>query len=393
MTIDYDEIGVHAPSTKVDANPDDIELLIKETRKRARHRRFAMIVVAIFLASTVTTLVVALSSPTTSRIVSSGSHVSKVSSLAAGPFAPLNLAGPLAVSPNGMLYVVDVADHRVLERLSDGRFRVVAGDGRSGFSGDGGPAYRAELSNVTDLAFGPQDNLYIADGGRVRVVGKQGTIRTIAGNGLSRGAVTSGTSAISAALGSSLYINVGPTGQLIISTGTQLLRMTAKGTLATIRAVVTSGPLKGPLNRNLGPVTIDRRGNLYISGFNGWSIWRIRPNGTATFVGSARQNGGNYAVLARSDDGAVYDEDGSVIDRINGELLSKTYSFTRSLRGQYFWLTNFALGPHGVMYADDVWGGVGFEAHQQLVSVTDNRVSLLWQEKKSEKVGCAISCS
>ena len=393
MMIDHDEIGVHVPPTKVDLNPRDIESLIKEARRRVRHRRIAMIVVAIFVASTVTTLVVALRSPTTSRTVPSGSHVSKVSSLAAGPFGSLNLAGSLAVSPNGKLYVVDVADHRVLERLADGRFRIVAGDGRSGFSGDGGPAYRAELSNVTDLAFGPQDNLYIADGGRVRVVGKQGIIRTIAGTGQSRGAVANGTPAISAALGSSFYITVGPTGQLIISTGTQLLRMTATGTLATIRAAVTSGPLKGPLNRNLGPVTIDNRGDLYVSGFNGWSIWRIRPNGTATYVGSARQNGGNYAVLARSDDGAVYDEDGSVINRIHGDHLSKTYSFTTSLRGQYFWLTNFALGPHGVMYADDVWGGVGFETHQQLVSVSDNRVRLLWQENKSEKVGCVTSCS
>jgi hypothetical protein len=393
MTIGHDETGVRVPPAKVDATPDAIELLIKEARDRARHRRIAEIVAAIVVASSVIALVVALRDSTTSPTAPSGSHVLKVSGLAEGPIASLKLAGPLTVSPNGTLYVVDVAEHRVLERLLDGRFRVVAGDGRSGYSGDGGPAYRAELSNVTDLAFGPQNDLYIADGGRVRVVGEHGIIRTIAGNGMSQSVIANGTPAISAALGSSLYIAISPTGHLIISTGTPLLRVTAIGSLETIRAVVTSGPLKGPLDRNLGPVTIDNRGDLYVSGFNGWSLWRIRPNGIATFVGSARQNGGNYAVLVRSDDGVVYDENGSVINLIRGDHLSKQYSFTTSLRGQYFWLTNFALGPHGVAYADDIWGGVGFEAHQQLVALRHNRVSVLWQESGSEHVSCVTSCS
>jgi hypothetical protein len=41
-----------------------------------------------------------------------------------GPFATLHVAGPLAVAPDGALYVADMAADRVLVRLPDERFRV-----------------------------------------------------------------------------------------------------------------------------------------------------------------------------------------------------------------------------------------------------------------------------
>jgi hypothetical protein len=393
VTIGHDEIGGHVEPTKVDVLPGDIEVLIEEARRRARHRRIAMLVVTIVVVSLLTSVVAAVRDPATLRAVSSGSSEPGAPGLATGPNVSLELAGPLAVSPNGVLYVFDVARHQVLERLSDGQFRVVAGDGRNGFAGDGGPAERAELSNVTDLAFSALGDLIVADGGRVREVDQHGVIRTIAGTGNSRGAVANGTPALSAGLGSSLYVTVSQSNQLYISTGSQLLRMTATGTLATVRADVASGPLKGPLDRNLGPIAVDNRGNLYVSGFNGWSIWRVRPNGAATYVGYQRQNGGNYAALVQGNGGTVFDEDGSTINQVQGSRLSAWYSFTAPVRGQYFWLTNFAVGPHGVIYADDVWGGVGFEAHQQLVAVRSGQVRLLWQESRSEKVKCVDSCS
>src|SRR5579864_5081895 len=146
-----------------------------------------------------------------------------------GHVVKLRLAGPLAVAPDGALYVADVARDRVLVRLPDGRFRVVAGNGRIGFSGDGGPALRAALSDVSDLTFAPNGTLYIADSGRVRVVGRDGIIRTIVGDGLSMRPISNGTPALSAPLGSAqslrqsiakgasqLSIALSPRGQLYI---------------------------------------------------------------------------------------------------------------------------------------------------------------------------------
>ncbi|MGA3221992.1 MAG: serine/threonine protein kinase, partial [Acidimicrobiales bacterium] len=103
--------------------------------------------------------------------------------MAAGPTATLEVAGAFAVSPTGSLYVVDEARHEVLVRLGDGQFRAVAGDGRDGFAGDGGLATRAALSDISDIAFAPDGDLYIADGARVRAVGQDRMIRAVAGDG------------------------------------------------------------------------------------------------------------------------------------------------------------------------------------------------------------------
>lgn len=185
-----------------------------------------------------------------------------------GPAVALGLAGPLAVGSDGALYVADVARDRVLVRVPGGRFRVVVGDGRVGFAGDGGPAVHAELSVVSDLVFGPDGALYIADGGRVRVVSRDGVIRTIAGDGRVPRMLTlkgegrvpqliaNGTPALSAALGTPrsiarsgtpLSIASSPSGQLYISTGSQILRLTTAGRLDTVRIIVKSGPLNSAL--------------------------------------------------------------------------------------------------------------------------------------------------
>jgi len=252
-----------------------------------------------------------------------------------------------------------------------------------GFSGDGGPAVEAELSGGSDLTFSPASALYIADGGRVRVIGRNGAINTIAGDGRASKAVANGTPALSAALGSThsiavsgegLSIAFSPRGQLYISTGSQVLGLTAAGTLATVRAVATSGPVRGNLN-GFGPIAIDAHGNIDVAGlFTGWSIWQIAPNGVARKVGFARQTGGDYATLERGPNGAVYGESESTILRIESHRLVPTFEFGFPL------LIHFAFGAHGIVYADDYPGGTAFEAHQRLVSVRNSHVSLLWQE-------------
>jgi hypothetical protein len=312
--------------------------------------------------------------------------------LPTGALATLNVAGPLAVGPTGALYVTDVARDRILVRLPDGRFRVVAGTGKPGFSGDGGPAVDAELSRVSDLAFSASGSLYIADAGRVRVIGRNGVIGTIAGDGRQSPMVDSGTPALSSDLGSvhsiavsgtGLSIAFSSSGQLYISTGAQVLRLSGTGALATVRAVVASGSVRGSLN-GFGPVAIDRHGNIDVAGaFTGWSIWQIDPSGVAHEVGFARRSGGAYATLERGPSGAVYGEDESTIVRVEGRKLVPEFVFDSPVGGESFPLTYFAFGPHGTIYADDYPGGTAFEAHQQLVSVRNSRVSSLWHEKNA----------
>jgi hypothetical protein len=283
----------------------------------------------------------------------------------------------------------------VLVRLPDGRFRVVAGDGRAGFAGDGGPAVHAELAAISDLAFAPDGTLYIADGGHVRLVRRDGIIRTIAGSG--RGspfqAVANGTPALAAPLGPArslvgrgdpLSLAVSPSGKLYISTGSQILRLGAAGELDTVRDVMASGPYAGRPLGGFGPIAVDRDGNVDVAGVNGWAIWRISPDGSARQIGSAagaRRSGGDYSVLERGSGGAVFGEDGPAILRVDRNRLATVFTFgNRRVNGEYFWLTYFAFGPGGTIYADEIPGGSAFETQQQLVSVRDSHVSLLWQQ-------------
>src|SRR5437868_5718608 len=65
---------------------------------------------------------------------------------------------------------------------------TIAGTGVGGFSGDGGPATNAQLGIVDTLAADSAGNIYFLDysgGTRLRKIGTDGIIRTIAGNGSS----------------------------------------------------------------------------------------------------------------------------------------------------------------------------------------------------------------
>lgn len=63
--------------------------------------------------------------------------------------------------------------------------KTVAGCGTPGFSGDGGPAEKAELNNPYGLTIGPEGSLFICDMGnhRIRKIDSHGTITTVAGSG------------------------------------------------------------------------------------------------------------------------------------------------------------------------------------------------------------------
>src|SRR5687768_9143482 len=81
------------------------------------------------------------------------------------------------------------------------RIETVAGTGKAGFSGDGGPALQAELNNPYGLVVGPGGALFVCDMGnhRIRKIDKKGIITTVAGNGV-KGWSGDGGPALAAAL-------------------------------------------------------------------------------------------------------------------------------------------------------------------------------------------------
>lgn len=85
------------------------------------------------------------------------------------------------------MYFSDVLNHRIRKVATTGIISTIAGIGISGFSGDGGPATNAQLSDVMGLCFDTSGNLFLADyndNNRIRKIDISGIITTVAGNGV-----------------------------------------------------------------------------------------------------------------------------------------------------------------------------------------------------------------
>ena len=97
------------------------------------------------------------------------------------------LSSPLGLTLDnqGNLYIADSQNHRVRKLAPNGVITTVAGTGAIGFTGDGGQATAAQLYQPEDVAVDNAGNLYIADtnNNRVRRVAPNGVISTIAGGG------------------------------------------------------------------------------------------------------------------------------------------------------------------------------------------------------------------
>ncbi|MFN0084883.1 MAG: hypothetical protein ACKVX9_05805 [Blastocatellia bacterium] len=88
--------------------------------------------------------------------------------------------------PDGALYVCDTNNHAIRRIAADGTISTIAGTGKRGYSGDGGPATRAELNEPYEVRFDRRGDLYFVE--RLnhairRVDRRTRVITTIAGTG------------------------------------------------------------------------------------------------------------------------------------------------------------------------------------------------------------------
>ena len=102
------------------------------------------------------------------RLAGTGRHGSSGDG---GPATSPQLAWPagLAVDTLGNVYIAENGSHRIRRVSRDGSITTVAGTGTAGDSGDGGPAINAQLNYPVGVAVDTSGNLYIADTGNNRV--------------------------------------------------------------------------------------------------------------------------------------------------------------------------------------------------------------------------------
>ena len=200
-----------------------------------------------------------------------------------GPAIKANFKTPagLAFDPEGNLYIADRENHRVRKIDTSGNISTFAGIGKAGFSGDGGPAVRAKLNLPSGLATDKKGNLFISDrsNDRIRVVDKKGVIRTYAGSGVA-----------------GFQGDAGPA-------------------------------LKAQLDKPFG-IALDEAENLYIADRNNNRVRKVSPEGIITTVAGdggfffMGDNGPAYRASVAAPTGVAVDKKGNlyIADRNNNRI-------------------------------------------------------------------------
>lgn len=201
----------------------------------------------------------------------------------------------LAIAPNGDLLTV-AYDHSIYRIDARGILTRIAGNGRAGFSGDGGPATNSQLYNPLGVAVDTAGNIYIADdgNGRVRKVSTNGEISTVAGNGSQYGDdIADGGPATSAKLLTVSDVAVDTAGNLYIaeSFDRRVRKVAPNGVITTVAGKGGAGGNSGDggsaanaeLREPYG-LAVDRTGNLYIADRGNHNIRKVAANGVITTV-------------------------------------------------------------------------------------------------------------
>jgi streptogramin lyase len=194
-----------------------------------------------------------------------------------GPATSAQVNDPYGVvrGPDGAIWFCEHAGHRLRRIAPDGTITTVAGTGQRGYTGEGGPAREATFNLPHELRFDAAGNIFIADMANQvvrRIDARTGIITTVAGTG-KKGYTGDGGPAVQAALNSPHSIQFGPEGTLYIcDVSNHVIRVVDPQT-GLIRTFAGTGkpgptpdgaPIAGtPLN-NPRSLDVDTDGNLWL---------------------------------------------------------------------------------------------------------------------------------
>jgi hypothetical protein len=373
----------------------DAEALIKEA-KRLRRRRWMSAGLVVVVAAVATGLGLALSRTATGHTVSrsKGTGPATGDIASAGSIISPKIPGALAVGPSGALYVADGGRDQILRRLSDGLFQVVAGNGKSGFSGDRGQAIDAEIRGASGIAVAKNGTVYFADegNGRVREILPDGIIETVAGGGT----VPLGSKpvpALSASFGgpSSLFsLAIGPGGELYIGTSA-VYRVNSSGMLVWVVGSSARDLNKGfngiysnpAFQIDFAPalqLAFDGKGDLLVAGGPGFGLYERTTTGRLWFLENDRSDGNLRGSLAAAPDGCVVLA-GEARFHPSGSITPIAAHGLRTVLGphnEFITGEGVAVAPNGDIYLDADAGW--FSSASAIVEIgTNGHVSTLWK--------------
>lgn len=249
-----------------------------------------------------------------------------------GPALAAQFGQPQGIAVDGAvnLYIAD-SGNNVIRKMAAGSGTVttIAGDGNALAGGDGGPAKQAQINYPTQLALDAAGNLYILDSGNARirkVILGTGIISTYAGNG-NTGYAGDGGPAAAATLNSPSDIATDTAGNLyIVDTNSNRIRK-----VTVVNGMISSligsgqasyggdgGPATSAQFNFPGSVITDSSGNIFIADNENFRVRKVTKAGTiSNFAGNGNQGYGGDGGPATA---AQIDEIGALAVDNSGNL-------------------------------------------------------------------------
>jgi hypothetical protein len=387
----------------------DAEALIREARQR-QHRRWFFIATIVVIATVVSGVIYAIVSRPSAKPSPRSMSLPLRTLPQSGPFVSPKAPYALSVAANGDLLAVDTGRDQILRRLPSGKFRVIAGDGKRGFSGDGGPAIRARVNVQGDsgIAVARNGTVYFADtgNGRVREVLPNGIIKTIVGGGtrtLGQGSMP----ALDASINKQFTVTglaIGPNGALYIAANA-VYRLGLGGLLHWVVGKwvppkdwpkswggVFSNPAPQSDFTGATRLAFDGKGDLFVAGGGGiFGIYEMARNGRLRFVGVFRGDAGGPPALAPATGGSIVVAYNAGIFRVSpsgtrklispsaGVGLKSPLSAALGKRNGFVGGDGVAAGRNGNIYVDTNVGN-GWTGVSAILELRPNgKVVALWK--------------
>lgn len=246
-----------------------------------------------------------------------------------GPAAQAQLSSPsdVAYLADGSLVIADSGNSKVRRIGASGVITTAAGTGAQDFTGDGGPATQADLDTPGGVTSLPDGGYLVADtmNHRIRRVGPDGTITTVAGSDGGPGLAGDGGPATSARLNAPADTTVLPGGGFLISdTGNgRVRRVGPDGVITTIVGTTPGfsgdgGPATVAQLSSPRDVTLDSAGRLVIADAGNHRLRRVEASGIITTIAGTGAGFSGDGDPARS---AQLSAPASVLPLTNGGLL------------------------------------------------------------------------
>ena len=213
---------------------------------------------------------------------------------------------PFAVdfAADGSMLFVEMAGGERLRRVApDGTLTTLAGTGKRGDAGDGGPGPKAQFNGMHNLIVGPDGSVYLADSFNARIRRydpKAGTVTNFAGTD-KKGFGGDGGPARNAQFGETICIAFGPGAKTMYVADIRNRRVRAidmqTGTVTTFagngeKGVPKDGePAKDQPLVDPRAVAADAKGNVYILERSGHALRVVAPDGTIRTVAGTGQKG------------------------------------------------------------------------------------------------------